>query len=61
MDEPDWKGPLGEALGSALKYLEGLPVRPVGSNASVEEPPMATTTATPAGSSGGYSATAPAG
>jgi len=37
MDEPDWKGPLGEAFGSALEYLEGLPVRPVGSSASVEE------------------------
>src|SRR5512132_1684946 len=37
MDEPDWKGPLGEAFGSALEYLEGLPARPVGSSASVEE------------------------
>jgi hypothetical protein len=37
VDEPDWKGPLGEAFGSALEYLEGLPARPVGSSASVEE------------------------
>jgi hypothetical protein len=36
-DEPDWKGPLGEAFGSALEYLEGLPARPLGSSASVEE------------------------
>jgi glutamate/tyrosine decarboxylase-like PLP-dependent enzyme len=37
MQEPDWKGPLGEAFGSAVQYLEGLPARPVGSSASVEE------------------------
>ena len=30
MREPDWKGPLGEALEQALTYLEGLPTRPLG-------------------------------
>jgi glutamate/tyrosine decarboxylase-like PLP-dependent enzyme len=37
MQEPDWKEPLGEAFARALGYLEGLPARPVGSSASVEE------------------------
>jgi glutamate/tyrosine decarboxylase-like PLP-dependent enzyme len=37
MDEPDWKGPLGEAFGQAIAYLEGLPERPVGSRARLEE------------------------
>ena len=25
VDEPDWKGPLGEAFEQALAYLESLP------------------------------------
>jgi hypothetical protein len=29
MEQPDWKGPLGEAFDHALSYLEGLPARPV--------------------------------
>jgi glutamate/tyrosine decarboxylase-like PLP-dependent enzyme len=33
VEQPDWKGPLGEALARALGYLEGLPERPVGSRA----------------------------
>jgi glutamate/tyrosine decarboxylase-like PLP-dependent enzyme len=37
VDEPDWKGPLGEAFEQALAYLEGLPERPVGSRAGLEE------------------------
>ena len=37
MDEPDWKGPLGEAFEQALTYLEGLPERPVGARAGLEE------------------------
>ncbi|HJU02595.1 MAG TPA: aspartate aminotransferase family protein, partial [Actinomycetes bacterium] len=37
MDEPDWKGPLGEAFEQALAYLEGLPRRPVASRAGLEE------------------------
>jgi glutamate/tyrosine decarboxylase-like PLP-dependent enzyme len=37
MNEPDWKGALGEALDHALAYLEGLPARPVGSRASLAE------------------------
>jgi glutamate/tyrosine decarboxylase-like PLP-dependent enzyme len=35
--EPDWKGPLGEALDQALTYLEGLPDRPVPGRASLAE------------------------
>jgi glutamate/tyrosine decarboxylase-like PLP-dependent enzyme len=37
MDEPDWKGPLGEAVDHALAYLEGLPSRPVTGRASLAE------------------------
>jgi glutamate/tyrosine decarboxylase-like PLP-dependent enzyme len=33
VEQPDWKGPLGEAAERALGYLEGLPERPVGSQA----------------------------
>ena len=33
MEQPDWKGPLSEAVERALGYLEGLPERPVGSRA----------------------------
>ncbi len=33
----DWKGPLDEAAAQALKHLTGLPDRPVGVQASVEE------------------------
>jgi hypothetical protein len=29
MNEPDWKGALGEAFEEALGYLEGLPSRPL--------------------------------
>ena len=29
MEQPDWKGPLGEAFDRTLSYLEGLPARPV--------------------------------
>jgi glutamate/tyrosine decarboxylase-like PLP-dependent enzyme len=29
MDRPDWKGPLDEAYGQALAYLDGLPDRPI--------------------------------
>jgi glutamate/tyrosine decarboxylase-like PLP-dependent enzyme len=35
--EPDWKGPLGEALDQALTYLEGLPDRPVPGRAGLAE------------------------
>jgi glutamate/tyrosine decarboxylase-like PLP-dependent enzyme len=35
--EPDWKGPLGEAMERAVAYLESLPERPVGSRADLEE------------------------
>jgi glutamate/tyrosine decarboxylase-like PLP-dependent enzyme len=37
MEEPDWKGSLGEAFDHALAYLEGLPDRPVTSRASLAE------------------------
>jgi glutamate/tyrosine decarboxylase-like PLP-dependent enzyme len=37
MEQPDWKGPLGEAFDQALAYLDGLPERPVGSRASLQE------------------------
>jgi glutamate/tyrosine decarboxylase-like PLP-dependent enzyme len=37
MEEPDWKGSLGEAFDHALAYLEGLPARPVTSRASLAE------------------------
>ena len=29
MNEPDWKGPLGEAFEEALAYLQGVPARPI--------------------------------
>jgi glutamate/tyrosine decarboxylase-like PLP-dependent enzyme len=29
MNEPDWKGPLGEAFEEALAYLQGVPARPL--------------------------------
>jgi glutamate/tyrosine decarboxylase-like PLP-dependent enzyme len=35
--QPDWKGPLGEALDQALTYLEGLPDRPVPGRAGLAE------------------------
>ncbi len=28
MNEPDWKGALGEAFEEAVAYLQGLPARP---------------------------------
>jgi len=37
MEEPDWKGSLGEAFDHALAYLEGLPARSVTSRASLAE------------------------
>jgi glutamate/tyrosine decarboxylase-like PLP-dependent enzyme len=37
MEQPDWKGPLGEAFDHALGYLDGLPDRPVASRASLAE------------------------
>ena len=37
MEQPDWKGPLGEALDHALAYLQGLPDRPVTSRASLAQ------------------------
>ena len=37
MDEPDWKGALGEAFERAVAYLGGLPDRPVGSAATLEQ------------------------
>ncbi|HEX6676738.1 MAG TPA: aminotransferase class V-fold PLP-dependent enzyme [Actinomycetes bacterium] len=37
MQEPDWKGPLSEAYERALRYLEGLPERPVDSRADLAE------------------------
>ena len=37
MEQPDWKGPLGEAFDHALAYLEGLPERPLASRASLAE------------------------
>jgi glutamate/tyrosine decarboxylase-like PLP-dependent enzyme len=37
LDRPDWKAPLGEAFDRALRYLEGLPDRPVRSTASFAE------------------------
>ena len=37
LDRPDWKAPLGEAFDRALRYLEGLPDRPVRSIASLAE------------------------
>ena len=35
MDQPDWKGPLGEAFDQALAYLEGLPGRPLTGSATL--------------------------
>jgi glutamate/tyrosine decarboxylase-like PLP-dependent enzyme len=32
MNEPDWKGPLGEAFEESLAYLQGLPLRPIPSH-----------------------------
>jgi hypothetical protein len=29
MNEPDWKGALGEAFDEAVAYLQGLPTRPI--------------------------------
>jgi glutamate/tyrosine decarboxylase-like PLP-dependent enzyme len=37
MEEPDWKGSLGEAFDHAVGYLEGLPARSVTSRASLAE------------------------
>ena len=37
MEKPDWAGPLAEAYDHALAYLTGLPDRPIGSSASLEE------------------------
>ncbi|MDT7579860.1 MAG: hypothetical protein QOK35_1124 [Pseudonocardiales bacterium] len=37
MDEPDWKGPLGEAFERAVAHLGGLPGRPVRSAATLEQ------------------------
>jgi glutamate/tyrosine decarboxylase-like PLP-dependent enzyme len=37
MNEPDWKGPLGEAFAEALGYLEGLPSRPLAGYPSLSE------------------------
>jgi glutamate/tyrosine decarboxylase-like PLP-dependent enzyme len=37
MEQPDWKGPLGEAFDHALSYLEGLPARPVTTRAGLAE------------------------
>jgi glutamate/tyrosine decarboxylase-like PLP-dependent enzyme len=37
MEQPDWKGPLGEAFDHALAYLEGLPARPVTTRAGLAE------------------------
>lgn len=37
MSEPDWKGPLGEAFAEALRYLEGLPSRPLSGYPSLSE------------------------
>ncbi len=37
MQEPDWKGPLSEAYERAVRYLEGLPERPVDSRADLAE------------------------
>jgi glutamate/tyrosine decarboxylase-like PLP-dependent enzyme len=37
MEQPDWKGPLGEAFDHALSYLEGLPARSVTGRASLAE------------------------
>jgi glutamate/tyrosine decarboxylase-like PLP-dependent enzyme len=37
VDQPDWKGPLGEAFDQALAYLEGLPERPLSGHAGLAE------------------------
>jgi hypothetical protein len=37
MDQPDWKGSLGEAFDQALAYLEGLPGRPLAGRATLPE------------------------
>ena len=37
MNEPDWKGPLGEAFGEALGYLERLPSRRLSGYPSLSE------------------------
>jgi glutamate/tyrosine decarboxylase-like PLP-dependent enzyme len=37
VEQPDWKGPLGEAYEQALAYLQGLPIRPVGAAAGVAQ------------------------
>ena len=37
MEQPDWQGPLTEAYEQATRFLTGLPDRPVGSRATLEE------------------------
>ena len=37
MEQPDWKGPLGEAFEQAVGYLEDLPTRRVPSRAGLAE------------------------
>jgi len=37
VEQPDWKGSLGEAFDQALAYLEGLPARPVPARAGLAE------------------------
>jgi glutamate/tyrosine decarboxylase-like PLP-dependent enzyme len=37
MDEPDWKGVLGEAYEHAVAHLDGLPARPVGTTVGLAE------------------------
>jgi glutamate/tyrosine decarboxylase-like PLP-dependent enzyme len=37
VDQPDWKGSLGEAFDQALAYLEGLPARPLTGRAGLPE------------------------
>jgi glutamate/tyrosine decarboxylase-like PLP-dependent enzyme len=37
VDQPDWKGSLGEAFDQALAYLEGLPARPLTGGAGLPE------------------------
>ncbi|WP_327004898.1 aminotransferase class V-fold PLP-dependent enzyme [Dactylosporangium sp. NBC_01737] len=37
MDKPDWQGPLTEAYEQATRFLTGLPDRPVGSRATLEQ------------------------
>src|SRR6185437_2317418 len=37
MNEPDWKGPLGEAFDHAVAYLQELPGRPITASATLAE------------------------